>query len=171
MADTKFTISLLANQHDRAAFSCGEPSLDSYLQKQAKQDTRRDAAVTYVLTVDDSAHVLGYYTLNADSVSLTDLPADVQKKLARYARVGASKLGRLAVDERYKGKGLGAELLYDALKRSLALADDIGIAVVIVDALNDNARRFYEKYGFQLLVDSGDKLFIPIKTLRKSLNL
>ena len=167
---TDFVVSLLdTRKHDRAAFSCGEPSLDTYLQRQASQDVKRRAAVVYVLTQPGEGRVVGYYTLSAASVRLTDLSEETQKKLARYPNVAASLIGRLAVDEGYKGQGWGAQLLRHALLRTLEQSRELAIAVVSVDALNDDARRFYERYGFMLMTSESSRLYIPVETVEKAL--
>ena len=171
MPNAPTVISLLEpKKHDRAAFSCGEPSLDTYLQRQASQDIKRRAAAVHVMTEAESSHIMGYYTLSAASVQLTDLPEETQKKLARYPNVAASLIGRLAVDEQHKGKGLGAQLLRDALLRSLAQSRELAIAVVMVDALNENARRFYERYGFVEVPSQENRLYIPMGTVEQSLS-
>jgi ribosomal protein S18 acetylase RimI-like enzyme len=160
--------------HNREAFSCGELSLDDYLKRQASQDIKRRAAVVYVLTSTDTAsQIIGYYTLSSISVFLSDLSEETTKKLARYPHVGAFLLGRLAVDERYKGQGLGAKLLRDALLKSLEQSKHIAAAVVAVDALNENARRFYEQYGFISLRNQPDtypqRLFIAMHKVEQAL--
>ncbi len=166
-----FVITLLDTaNHDRAAFSCGEPSLDAYLQRQASQDLKRRAAVVYVMTErEEASRILGYYTLSATSVKLSDIPQETQKKLARYPDVPASLIGRLAVDERHKGQGLGARLLRHALLRSLEQSQALAIAVVVVDALNDSASRFYQHYGFLPMPSQNNRLYLPMSTIAQSL--
>ena len=166
-----FTVTLLeSKKHDRAAFSCGEPSLDSYIKRQASQDMKRGAAAAYVLTVGDDNRVTGYYTLSANRVLLKGVTEGDQKKLARCPETPACLIGRLAVDETYKKRGLGGFLLQHALKRALEQSQGLGIALVIVDALNENAQRFYEKYGFELLASNDERrLYLPVKTIANSL--
>jgi len=156
--------------HDRQGFSCGEPSLDSYLQTKATQDIKRRAAVAYVMArPEEPSRILGYYTLAATSVRLDGIPEKNQKKLATYPDVAASLIGRLAVATDLKGQKLGGRLLRDALQRILAQSRDMGIAVILVDALNDNARAFYERYGFMALDDAGQRLFLPVATVEQAL--
>jgi ribosomal protein S18 acetylase RimI-like enzyme len=169
-----FRVSLLETSiHDREAFFCGEPSLDDYLKRQASQDIKRRAAVVYVLTLADDPLILGYYTLSATSILLSGLAEETTKKLARYPQVSAFLLGRLAVDERYKGQGLGRKLLRDALLKSLEQSKHIAAAVIVVDALNETAKRFYEHYGFVTLRNQPDtypqRLYIAMNTLEQSL--
>jgi ribosomal protein S18 acetylase RimI-like enzyme len=123
---------------------------------------------------EDVRSIVGYYTLSSASVFLSDLTEESIKKLARYPHAGAFLIGRLAIDERYKGQGLGAKLLRDALLRSLEQSKHIAAAVVAVDALNENARRFYERYGFESLRHQPDtfphRLYLAMHKLEQSLH-
>ncbi len=159
-----YSIAPLGAQHDRAAFSCGEPSLDSYLQRQASQDVRRDLAACYVLTRGDSATIIGYYTLSASSIELIGLPPELVKKSGRYPLVPAVLLGRLAVDQRFQGQGMSGLPLMDALRR--ALRTGVGVKLMIVDALNDSAARFYEHYDFRRFADQPMRLYLPLSAIR-----
>ncbi len=158
-----YAIEPLGPQHNRKGFSCGEPSLDAYIQRQASQDVKRDLALCYVLSQRDSA-ILGYYTLSASSVNLTDLPQDLAKKSGRYALVPAVLLGRLAVDLRFQGQGLSSLLLMDALKRTLRTG--VGVKLMIVDALNEQAVSFYLHHEFQQFTDMPMRLYLPTGTIR-----
>lgn len=166
MPDTQFTFEKLGPQHDRAAFSCGVPALDSYLQRQASQDVRKGVAVAFVLTPDGKT-VAGYYTLSQFSVALDAVPEKTARKLPKYPLVPATLLGRLAVAGTFRGQGLGELLLMDALKRSLAASRHIASAAVIVDAKDDAAVRFYKKYGFLDLQGIANRLFLPMATTEK----
>jgi ribosomal protein S18 acetylase RimI-like enzyme len=170
-----FRVSLLDTSiHDRDLFSCGEPFLDDYLKRQASQDVKRRTAVVYSMTsATDERSIMGYYTLSSVSILLTDVTEDALKKLARYPNVGAFVLGRLAIDERYKGQGFGGKLLKHALFQSLEQSKYVAAAVVAVDALNENAKRFYERYCFLILQNQPDsypqRLYILMNTLEQSL--
>jgi len=155
----------LGKAHDRAAFYCGSPALDSYLQKQAGQDARRFAAAPFVLCEGENAAVLGYYTLSATSISLGALPPETAKKLPRYPDVPAALIGRLAVDERRRGERLGEYLLMDALHRSWRMAGEIAAAAVVVEAKDERARSFYEAYDFRIFPDQPERLFLPMKVV------
>ncbi len=154
----------LAPHHDRAAFGCGEPSLDNYLKRQASQDAKRDLAACYVLCKPGESHIIGYYTLSATSITLTALPDDQLKKVGRYPLVPAVLLGRLAVDQNYRKQGWGEYLLLDALHR--ALRTGVGVKFVIVDALNEQAAQFYERFEFRRLKNPSS-LFISVSTIRE----
>jgi ribosomal protein S18 acetylase RimI-like enzyme len=156
-------------EHDRAAFSCGEESLDRYIREQAGQDRRGNFASVFVLCYPDSPAILGYYTLSTFSVLMTEVPEALRKGLRRYDEVPAILIGRLAVDEKYKGKRYGETLLFNALRRSLTHSAQIAAAAVVVDALNVSAQAFYEKYGFQSLLERERRLFLSMKTIQKLL--
>ena len=156
----------LAKHHYRAAFSCGNESLDDYLKKTARQDASRKVAAPFVLIeAVDPKTILGYYTLSAFSVDLGDLPEDVIRRLPRYPNVPVTLLGRLAVDQRQQGRGLGEFLLMDALYRSLAQSSQIGAIGVVVDAIDDQAVRFYRHFNFLPFQDKPNRLFLPMKTI------
>jgi len=108
----------LANQHKKSEFSCGNILLDNYLQKQAKQDIKRRLSACFIYNEDDGT-IKGYYTLSNAGIERAFIPEDISKKLPRaYHSLPVTLLGRLAIDEGYKGQGLGKLLLIDALKRS-----------------------------------------------------
>ena len=164
VSQQQYVIAPLGTQHDRAAFSCGEPSIDTYIQRQATQDVKRDLAACYVLSERESTTLLGYYTLGASSIELTGIPPELAKKSGRYPLVPAVLLGRLAVDQRFHGQGLSALLLIDALRR--VLPTGIGVKLVLVDALHEHAATFYEHYGFHRFRDIPLRLYLPVSTIR-----
>lgn len=162
-----YRIELLDKTHDRAAFSCGVEALDRYLREQAGQDMRRDVATVYVLRSVESPTVLGYYTLSASSIEYTALAPELVRRLPRYDLLPVSLIGRLAVDRQVSGQGLGQSLLLDALYRSFMLRKQIGLMAVAVDAKDDRARQFYERYGFQRYLDQPYRLYLPMKKIEK----
>jgi len=147
---------VLGPQHDRTAFESGVDPLDRYFRVQAGQDARKRMAAPFVLVLPDGM-IAGYYTLSATAVNLAELSAQIVRKLPRYPLIPATLLGRLAVDRRHQGKGYGRFLLADALYRSLR--SEIASFAVIVDAKDDDARRFYERESFLSLPDRPMKLF------------
>lgn len=155
----------LGKQHDRAAFSCGVSELDKYLREQARQDARRNVAAPFVLCERGSRQVIGYYTLAATSAGLGQLPEETARKLPHYPDVPAYLLGLLAVHREYAGRGLGKRLLIDALRRSWEQNPRIAAALVIVDARDEEAARFYRHFGFQRFPDRQERLFIPMRTV------
>ncbi len=156
----------LGKMHDRAEFSCGNERLDRYLRDQATQDARRRVAAPFVLLRAAAPKtVIGYYTLSAFGITLHDLPADVIKKLPSYPVVPVTLLGRLAVDRHYRGQGAGEFLLVDALQRAYRQSSQIAAAAVVVDAIDEQASRFYRHFGFTPFPDKPGRLFIPMKTI------
>ncbi|TAN02793.1 MAG: GNAT family N-acetyltransferase [Rhodanobacteraceae bacterium] len=148
--------------HDRERFDCGEVSLNHYLRRLAGQHLRDGIATTQVL-VDEGApsRILGFYTLAAAQVALDVLqPAD-RRRLPRYP-VPAARLARLAVVHAEHGHGLGAALLQDAVKRCLALRADLGVLVLVVDALSEGPAAFYRLYGFRNTSTDALTLYLPL---------
>ncbi len=160
-----YVIAPLGSQHDRAAFTCGEPSLDAYLQRQASQDVKRDLAACYVLAKRGSAEIIGYYTLSASSIELAEMPAELVKKAGRYPLIPTVLLGRLAVAQRFQRQGMSELLLVDALRRTLRTG--VGVKLVIVDALNDSAAHFYEHYDFRRFADQPLRLYLSTADIRE----
>jgi ribosomal protein S18 acetylase RimI-like enzyme len=162
-----FVISPLALQHDRSAFSCGIDALDRYLQTQAGQDIRRHVANCFVASPPGTSIIAGYYTFSATSIPIADLPKEQTRRLPRYPIVPAALIGRLAVDRKYAGRGLGSTLLFDAIKR--ALRADAAIFAIVVDAKDEGAVAFYQHHGFQRFSSRPRSLFIPVATAMKLL--
>jgi GNAT superfamily N-acetyltransferase len=154
----------LASRHDRSGFDSGVEPLDRYIRIQASQDARKNMAAPFVLVLEDGT-IAGYYTLSSTSVRLSELPEQAVRKLPRYPLVPATLLGRLAVDRRQQGKGYGRFLLADALYR--AARSEIASFAVIVDAKDENARRFYERESFLPFPDQPMKLFRPMADIRR----
>lgn len=161
-----FLTELLAKHHPKSKFSCGNEQLDNYLYRQASQDVKRKLAACFVYIDDETSLLKGYYTLSNSSIPLGQVPESFRKKLPRsYTAIPTTLLGRLAVDQDFQGKGLGKLLLIDALKRSYLTGELIGSYAVIVDPIDDAARRFYQNYGFIQLPKSG-KMFLAMKTVK-----
>ncbi len=166
MVEPAFSTQPLGSQHDRAGFSCGEPALDTYLQRQASQDIRRRIAQIFVATGKLPDQIAGYYSLSAASFDRDELPPAAAKKLPYYP-VPAAVLGRLAVDRGSQGRGLGQMLLLDAMRRVLWAAASLAVHALVVDAKNDSAQAFYERYGFKSFASAPRRLFLPVETIEK----
>lgn len=163
---SEWIIERLAAHHDRSSFDCGKPPLSEWIRQGAGQHERRDLARTYVAVRDGSPRILGYYAISSCHVGYELLPADRARGLPRHQGIPAALLGRLAVDKEAQGQGLGEALLIDALRRVEHLADQIGIRLVVVDAIDDQARGFYERYGFEAFLDNPRHLFMPVTAVR-----
>lgn len=162
MASATYGFSLLARSDDLSGFSCRTPVFDSYLKERAGQDMRRRVATVVLMRMDEEPAIVGYYAVSSSSIALSDVPEAMRKRLPRYPMIPAVLIGRLALDHRYEGKGLGRLLLIDALERVVRL--DVAVWGVVVDAIDENATRFYERFGFIRLDDDPDRLILPIET-------
>jgi predicted GNAT family N-acyltransferase len=166
-SDSKYVITHLDKKHNKDEFTCGAEALDRYLQTQAGQDIKKNVAVTYILTSENSEEILGYYTLSSIGISSGELPPEIVKKLPRYPILPGVLLGRLAVNENFQGRKIGAHLLIDALKRSFTVSSQIGIVAVIVDAKDERAAKFYKHFGFIELPENNHRLFLPLSTVKQ----
>jgi GNAT superfamily N-acetyltransferase len=162
----RFEIEKLRREHDLSLFDCGNPTLTNWLRKFAWTNQQADSAKTYVALAED--RVVGYYALTTGSVHKHESPERIAKGLANHP-VGVILLARLAVDHTQQGKGLGKALLFDALKRAEEAADIIGVRAVLVHAIDDAARRFYEHFNFDASPIDPFQLMLLLKDLRKAL--
>ena len=159
-------IELLDKKHNRDDFDCGKELLTNYLKTQAGPDMKRKLSACFVLS-ENGTEIQGYYTLSNNSISLSSFPVHLQKKLPKsYNSIPTTLLGRLAIDKKYQGQGIGKILLIDSLKRSYELSKEIGSFAVVVDPIDEEAENFYNKYDFIKLPTSG-KMFIAVKTLQE----
>ena len=163
MSSASFRLTPLDTTHDRATFDSGSEPLNRYLREQVSQDIRRRVAACFV-AVADGNRIAGYYTLASASLLLAELPASTGKKLPRYPTVPAVRMGRLAVDQKFKGQGLGGALLADALDR--AARSEIAAYALMVDAKDETAAAFYRHHGFIALPDLPLTLFLPLATVK-----
>ena len=159
----KFSVAALDTSVDRSGFECGVEPLNRYFRTQVSQDIKRRITACFVAT-DLKNQIAGYYTLASASVLLADLPDAVIQKLPRYPSVPAVRMGRLAVDQSFKGKGLGAALLADALTR--AARAEIAAFAFVVDAKDKRAADFYAHHGFISLPEKPLLMFIPLATVK-----
>ncbi len=143
--------------------------LADYLKRQAMQDLEKGAAAPVALVHPDGTTIIGYYTLSAAQVDLDRIPPAVGRKLPKYPVIGAVRLGRLAVDDRFLGQRFGEELLMNALDRAESSTRIVASAFIIVDAKDADAIRFYAKYGFHQFADNASQLFITMSEVRRAL--
>jgi GNAT superfamily N-acetyltransferase len=160
----EWRVQRLDRSHHRDDFQSGHTSLDGFLHSLVMQYDKRHIGRTYVAVQAEDKRVWGYYTLAAGGVSFQNLPAAHGKKLPRHP-IPVALLARLAVDRTVHGRGVGRLLLMDALHRCLVLSAEIGIFAVEVQAIDDTAKTFYEKYGFVPLLDNPLHLYLPIATV------
>lgn len=157
----RFRIEVLGPEHARDDFSCGVETLDHYLARQASQDVRRRVSACYVAVEISSNKVVGYYTLSADGVLLSDLPEALAKRLPRYPSVPVARVGRLAVDRAFHGQSLGAALLADAAVR--AIRSEVVVFAMVVDAKDDAAAAFYRHHGFESFGGKDRQMIVSLK--------
>jgi GNAT superfamily N-acetyltransferase len=163
----EWRVERLDHGHQREGFDCGKCSLNDFLHALVSQYEKRNLGRTYVALQESDQRVLGYYTLASGAIDAASMPAKQAKKLPRHA-VPVVLLARLAVDQSVHGRGLGGFLLRDALARSLDLSEKLGIHAVVVDALDTEAKTFYEQFGFMVLSDDEMRLFLPLATVRSA---
>ncbi len=156
------SIELLGDQHRRAGFSCGEPAPDTFLTNLAGQQQRRNFGRTYVTLAEDGLTVVGFVTVSAGQVATTAMPAGL--KLPRYP-VPIMRVGRLAVDSQYRGRGIGKGLLRFALGLAREWSAHVGIYGVAVEAKHESAREFYLRLGFLAGRDNPLHMILPLATL------
>ena len=162
----EFSIEKLRRDHDLSAFNCGNPTLTTWLQKFAWSNQQADSAKTYVACRENS--VAGYYALTTGSVHKHETSERIAKGLANHP-IGVVLLARLAVDLSEQGKGLGKALLFDALKRVEEAAEIVGVRAVMVHAIDEAARRFYEYFNFDPSPIDPFQLMLLLKDVRRAL--
>ena len=158
----------LGKHHDRSSFSCGEPELDDWFRHRAGQDERRNVARVFV-AIDRNLGVVGFYTVSAFAVEIGDVPTDIARKLPKYSAIPAALIGRLARDEKARGRGVGPFLVGDAIKRILAVAPSIAVFAIVVEAKGDSAVRFYESLGFRRFQVNARRLYLLSSTVTEAL--
>lgn len=165
-----YSIELLSRAHDRERFDCGSEPLNAYFRHTARQHTERGISRTFVL-VDETARepkpVLGYFTLNICQIRAEQLPLELARKLPRD--VAGLKLGRLAIASNWQRQGFGQMLLVAAMKKVIEVFQSAGGIGLFVDAKDEEAKRYYERFGFVPLPDNPLQLFLPLQTLRQAL--
>ena len=155
----------IEKKHNRKAFTCKKSPLTEYLHQHARQNDEKNIAKSFV-AVDDKSTVFGYYSLSTSSIEFEEFPEEYSKGLPQYP-IPAVLIGKLAVNESTEGQGLGSRLLIDAFQRILTASSDIAIKVVIVDAIDEEAKDYYHRFGFIELPGHELKLFLPIETIQQ----
>jgi ribosomal protein S18 acetylase RimI-like enzyme len=162
---TDFSLEPFNNSYDRSTFKCGSIELERYLQKFAKQDFQRNLAISYIAFDKTEQRIIGYYTLSSQSIDLEELPQNLIKKLPKYPLIGVTLIGRLAVSIDYQGQGWGKLLLLDALYKSFKNSQQIASFAVIIEAKDNEAIAFYQRFDFQQFPNQPNKLFRTMKKI------
>jgi GNAT superfamily N-acetyltransferase len=158
----------VAKHHDRQSFDCGQPELNQFLLRYARQSHERGAAKTFLAIDDQTNAVLGFYSLSPASVAFAKTPEVARRGLGRY-EIGAFRLLRLATHLSVQGRGLGSQLLLAAGRRCLAVSEQIGGTVLLIDAKDSRAANWYAEFGALQLLDSSLTLILPLSLIAKAL--
>jgi GNAT superfamily N-acetyltransferase len=156
----------LTAEHELSEFDCGVPELDDWLKKRALANEESGASRTYVICAE--GRVVGYYALATGGVSQAEAPGRIRRNMPDPVPVMI--LGRLAVDRSWRGRNLGVSLLRDAILRTLQAAEIIGIRAILVTAIFEDARKFYELNGFLASPVDPMVLMITIADARRALS-
>jgi GNAT superfamily N-acetyltransferase len=157
----------LGPDHEVGAFQCGKQSLDDWLRGQARRAQEAGTARTYIWTKPDSPDVLAYYSIAPTQVTKVDVPRSLS---GGCSTIPGYLLARLALDASLHGQGLGAELLVDALGRIVEAAQAGGGRLIVVDALDEQAKAFYRRHDF-IPVEGTMRLYLKVATARTALEL
>lgn len=156
-------VDILAKSHNRRAFRSGQADVDRWLKQLAFQSQRKHLTVTKIL-LDENDAIVGYYTLSTSQVDFSDLPADLGKSLpARQLPVAV--LAWFGIDLNFQGKGVGKRLLATALRDCHDSSDTFAFIAVILDCVDESAKRFYQQFDFEELPGYPMRLCLPFKTL------
>jgi GNAT superfamily N-acetyltransferase len=155
----------IGRQHDRGGFDCGSADLNLYIARYARQNHDSGGAKTFVAaSVAQPARILGYYTISPGAIAYANVPASLTRRLGRY-EVPVFRLGRLAVSLDMQGRRIGAALLFAAGRRALAVATEVGGVALAIDAKDERAAVWYERFGALRLLDDRLRLVLPLATI------
>ena len=158
----------VARRHDRKSFDCGEPALNEYLRRYARQNHESGGAKTFAAVAPaEPARILGYYSIGPGAIEFTRIPSRLTGRLGRYD-VPVFRLGRLAVDRSVQGQGIGGELLMAAGERALAVAAKVGGLALAIDAKDEAAARWYGRFDAVPLLDDPLKLILPLSVFAEA---
>ena len=157
----------LSSAHDLSAFDCGEANLNEWLKKHAKQANTSGSARTFVVSDSDTHAVAGYFSLTVGQIDIMDAPARVAAGMGRFP-IPVVLLARLAVDGKWQSQGLGGAMLREAVLKTLALSEHVGVRAMLVHPLNERAEAFYMKYGFIKSPVREKQLLLLLKDARKA---
>lgn len=152
---------------DVSQFSCGEQSLDNWLNLRAIKNESDGNSRTFITIERESGLVAGYYCLSSHSITREEMPGSVRRNAPDPIPV--ILIGRLAVDSRFVGQGVGSSLLHDALAKGLEASDRVGSRAFVVHALDDEAVAFYQRFGFALMPDSARALYLTMDDARATI--
>ena len=159
--------------HDRSSFSSGAVRVDNYIHRTAKKHQKGDFTRLWIARGPDNPQIVGFYAVNAHALLGEELPHQVTTNAPRHGGIPALYLSMLGVDRSMQGRGLGRVLMADAMRRAASVSDHVGIAVMVLDVLEEDGdaaierrRRFYERLGFMALPSRPVRMIIPTATIR-----
>ena len=159
--------------HERAEFSCGVARLDNFLRLSARKQQKDDFTRVFVAVSEGSHRILGYYALNTHAVGIAELGRNRPRRAPGRASLPALYLSMIAVDKNQQGRGLGTDLLIDALLRACRVSREVGLKLVILDVIDDGGdaalerrKQFYRRMGFESFSDHPQRMFMTIETIR-----
>ena len=153
----------LRPDHDLSDFSCGHASLDEWLRRRALANQKAGASRIYVVTNDRGQKVVAYYAIASGALAVRDATAKLRRNMPDPIQMAI--LGRLAINQKFQGKGLGRALFRDAAIRIIRAADEIGIRGMMVHAISDEAAKFYQALGLQAAAKEKRLFMITLEEL------
>jgi ribosomal protein S18 acetylase RimI-like enzyme len=160
-------------KHDRAAFSCGVEAVDNFFKRTANKLSKADNLRVFVMTNDNGA-IVGFYAINAHSIAFEDLPPQFARTRPGHGKIPAAYISMIGRDQSFAGLGVGADLLADCLTRILRISKDLGLAMAILDVLDDGDEKavgkrkaLYESFGFASMPTQPLRLYMPVATIAK----
>ncbi len=164
----KLTLVPVTKSITRTSFDCGYQDLNQYLRHYALKNDQLSISKTFI-AITETEHVAGYMTISTAQIAAESLPEELRVKLPRYP-VPAFRIGKLAVDLQFQGSGIGSWLLTEACKKAVEVSQSVGLFAVLVDAIDEKAKSFYEKYGFVPFSGHPLTLFLPLATLKAAIH-
>ena len=157
----------VTSQDDVSTFSCGKQTLDNWLNLRAIKNEAAGNSRTFISIERETGVIAGYCCLNSHSITREEMPGSIRRNAPDPIPV--ILIGRLAVDSRFTGRGLGYSLLRDALTKGVEAANLVGSRALVVDALDDEAVGFYAKFGFKLMPGSARALYLTMEDARATI--
>jgi GNAT superfamily N-acetyltransferase len=158
----------ISKKHDRKSFDCGDPLMNEFFARYARQSHESGAAKTFLAIGDANKAILGFYSLAPGALTYFETPEAVRRGLARHD-VPGFRLARIAIDLRWQGQGLGGQLLAAAARRCLRAASEVGGVILIIDAKNNRAAKWYASYGAVSLSEKPLTLVMSLATFAAGL--
>jgi GNAT superfamily N-acetyltransferase len=158
-------------KHVRAAFTCGQPTLDNYLKNTAARQQDENITRIRVGCLDDNTDIICFHALNAHHLNISQLDPKYKKRFERYDAIPSVYLSMIGVHTAHQGQGIGSYMIYDAMRQVIVAAEHIGMHFLVLDALNQAAEKLYLRLGFEKLASSHDRMIISIEKIKRAIEL